>query len=234
MATPLELLFDLVFVVAIAQAAAHLHHGIVEHHTANAIAGFLMAFAAIWWAWMNDTWFASAYDDDSAQFRVLTMVQMVGVLALAAGVPGFFEGRFNAGVAGDVLMRLAMCWQWVRAAQAHEQCRTTCLRDAKGIAIVQAKPPMVCRPPMRLPAWRWPKRCLLSRRGCLAATRSRAQQQDWFIPLICLACIALAPVAVSLGVPLQWGLLLLSVGPIIAIAHHEYGNRARPDAFAMR
>ena len=54
-ATPLELLFDLVFVVAIAQAAAHLHHGIVEHHTANAIAGFLMAFAAIWWAWMNDT-----------------------------------------------------------------------------------------------------------------------------------------------------------------------------------
>jgi hypothetical protein len=62
----------------------------------------------------------------------------------------------------------------------------------------------------------------------------RAQQQDWFLPLICLACIALAPVAVSLGVPLQWGLLLLSVGPIIAIAHHEYGNRARPDAFAVR
>lgn len=68
----------------------------------------------------------------------------------------------------------------------------------------------------------------------LCRDQVRAQQQDWFTPLICLACIALAPVAVSLGVPLQWGLLLLSVRPIIAIAHAEYGNRARPDAFAVR
>ena len=72
-ATPLELLFDLVFVVAIAQSASLLHHGIVAHHTGQALVGFVIAFGAIWWAWMNYTWFASAYDDDTPAFRILTM-----------------------------------------------------------------------------------------------------------------------------------------------------------------
>ena len=100
MATPLELLFDLSFVVAIALAASQLHHGVKEHHTGPALAGFVAAFSAIWWAWMNYTWFASAYDDDSAVFRLLTMLQMVGVLIFAAGVPGLFNGDFRAGVLG--------------------------------------------------------------------------------------------------------------------------------------
>ncbi len=66
-------MFDLTFVVAIARAAARLHHGVVEHHTAQAVAGYLLAFAAIWWAWMNYTRFASA---DDMLYRILTMVQM--------------------------------------------------------------------------------------------------------------------------------------------------------------
>ena len=54
-ATPLEPLFDLSFVVAIALAASHLHHGVMEHHTGPALAGFVAAFVAIWCAWMNYT-----------------------------------------------------------------------------------------------------------------------------------------------------------------------------------
>ena len=46
-----------------------------------------MVFFAIWWAWMNFTWFASAYDTDDVPYRLLTLVQMAGVLVLAAGVP---------------------------------------------------------------------------------------------------------------------------------------------------
>jgi low temperature requirement protein LtrA len=58
--TPLELLFDLCFVVAVAQAAAQLAHGIEEAHTVVAIGGFAMVFFAIWWVWIDFTWFASA------------------------------------------------------------------------------------------------------------------------------------------------------------------------------
>ena len=47
-----------------------------------------MLFFAIWWAWMNFSWFASAYDCDDALYRMMTGVQMAGVLVLAAGVDG--------------------------------------------------------------------------------------------------------------------------------------------------
>ena len=135
--TPLELLFDLTFVVAIAMAAAQLHHGIVEHHTGQAVIGYLLAFAAIWWAWMNYTWFASAYDNDDALFRILTMLQMAGVLLFATGVPGLFAGQFLAATAGYVVMRLALCTQWLRAAKGDPLRRKTCLRYAIGVALVQ-------------------------------------------------------------------------------------------------
>ena len=57
-ATPLELLFDLVFVVAIAEAASGLHHAVATQHVTDGLLGYAMVFFAIWWAWMNFTWFA--------------------------------------------------------------------------------------------------------------------------------------------------------------------------------
>ena len=89
--TPLELLFDLSFVVGVATVAAELAHGVAEDHVAASIGHYLMVFFAIWWAWMNFSWFASAYDTDDVVYRLLTLVQIAGVLVLAAGVPAAFE-----------------------------------------------------------------------------------------------------------------------------------------------
>ena len=61
----------------------------IEHgHALQGIVPFIMVFYAIWWAWMNFTWFASAYDTDDVPYRLLSLLQMGGVLVLAAGVPG--------------------------------------------------------------------------------------------------------------------------------------------------
>jgi low temperature requirement protein LtrA len=107
--TPLELLFDLTFVVAVSLLARELAHGIAEDHLRDAVPAFLTVFFAIWWAWMNFTWFASAYDTDDVPYRLLTMLQMGGVLVLAAGVAPAFEGRdFTAVTIGYVVMRVAM------------------------------------------------------------------------------------------------------------------------------
>ena len=46
---------------------------------------------AVTWAWINFSWFASAYDTDDWIYRLTTMVQMVGVLILALGLPEMFE-----------------------------------------------------------------------------------------------------------------------------------------------
>jgi low temperature requirement protein LtrA len=58
-ATPLELFFDLCFVVAVAQAGTSLHHALSADELARAIVGYLSVFFAIWWAWMNFTWFSN-------------------------------------------------------------------------------------------------------------------------------------------------------------------------------
>ncbi|CAM01211.1 low temperature requirement protein LtrA [Saccharopolyspora erythraea NRRL 2338] len=137
-ATPLELLFDLCFVAAVGQAAAQLHHGVSEGHTAGTLLGYLMVFFAIWWAWMNFTWFASAYDTDDVPYRALTLVQMAGVLVLAAGVPAAFRDYdFTIATIGYVVMRVALVAQWLRAAREHPEGRPCTLRYAVGIGLCQ-------------------------------------------------------------------------------------------------
>ncbi len=136
--TPLELLFDLCFVVAVSQVATQWHHALTEGHTGVGLLGYVMVFFAIWWAWMNFTWFASAYDTDDVPYRLLTLLQMAGVLVLAAGVPAAFtDFDFTVITLGYVVMRVAMIGQWLRAAAEHPEGRRTALRYAAGIAVVQ-------------------------------------------------------------------------------------------------
>ena len=136
--TPLELFFDLCFVVAVAQASAALHHELVEGHIADGIAGFLMAFFGVWWAWMNFTWFASAHDADDVPYRLLTLLQMAGALVYAAGVPAAVEDQvFTLGVTGYLIMRAALITQWLRVARDHPDLRGRARRYAGGIAVVQ-------------------------------------------------------------------------------------------------
>lgn len=137
--TPLELFFDLSFVVAVAAAAAALHHDLALGHLSGML-GYAASFFAIWWAWVNYSWFASAYDPGDVQFRLLTFVVMTGVLVLAAGVPHAAgdEHDFGLLVAGYVIMRLALIPLWLRVAREHPDCRRTALRYAGGIAVIQA------------------------------------------------------------------------------------------------
>jgi low temperature requirement protein LtrA len=136
--TPLELLFDLTFVVAIAEAGSSLQRGLVGGHAAHALLGYSLVFFAIWWAWMNFTWFASAYDTDDVAYRLAVFVQMTGVLILAVGVPRAIEAReFAVITVGYVVMRLALVAQWLRAAASHPEGRRCARRYAAGIALVQ-------------------------------------------------------------------------------------------------
>jgi low temperature requirement protein LtrA len=135
--SPLELLFDLTFVAAVSQVAGRLAHATEAAHVSDAAGPFLMVFFAIWWAWMNFTWFASAYDTDDVPYRVMTFVQMAGVLILAAGVPEAFDGDFTTVTFGYLVMRVGLVSLWVRAAIEHPAGRATALRYAAGLCISQ-------------------------------------------------------------------------------------------------
>ena len=93
---------------------------------------------------MNFAWFASAYDTDDWLYRLTTMVQMVGVLVLAIGLPAMFASLEHGDhldnrtmVFGYVIMRVAMIAQWVRASKEHVERRETCRRYPLLIAIAQ-------------------------------------------------------------------------------------------------
>ncbi|MGX1501949.1 UNVERIFIED_CONTAM: low temperature requirement protein LtrA [Streptomyces graminofaciens] len=137
-ATALELFFDLCFVVAVAQAAAAFEHELAAGHVGHGVLGYALVFFAIWWAWMNFTWFASAYDTDDVPYRLLTLVQITGALVMAAGAAEALEhDDFTVITWGYVIMRLAMVTQWLRAAHSDPERRRCCVRYAVGILIVQ-------------------------------------------------------------------------------------------------
>jgi low temperature requirement protein LtrA len=136
--TPLELLFDLVIVIAIAALTAAFHHALAEGHGTEALPRFILLFITIWWAWMGVTWFASAFGHEDAGYKLLVGVIMTGALMFAAGAGSFFETMdLSWGLLGWSIMRLALAILWLRVARNAEH-RSVALRFAGGIVAAQA------------------------------------------------------------------------------------------------
>ncbi|HEX2284699.1 MAG TPA: low temperature requirement protein A, partial [Mycobacterium sp.] len=143
-ATPLELLFDLTFVVAFGIAANEFAHMLAEDHVSAGLIAFPFGAFSIWWAWMNFSWFASAYDTDDWIYRLMTMLQMVGVIILALGLPAMYASIEHGDhvdngvmVAGYVVMRIALVGQWLRAAKQDPARRAACLTYASWVTAAQ-------------------------------------------------------------------------------------------------
>jgi low temperature requirement protein LtrA len=144
-ATPLELLFDLTFVIAFGIAADELAHYLVEDHISAGLLGFALSTFSITWAWINFSWFASAYDTDDWVYRLTTMLQMLGVIVLALGLPAVFKSIDEGAtvdtrvmVAGYIVMRVAMVFQWDRAARQDPERREACRTYIVAILVAQA------------------------------------------------------------------------------------------------
>lgn len=146
-ATPLELLYDLVFVAAFGIASDQLAHMVADGHPWEGVGGFSFAMFAICWAWINFSWFASAFDTNDWLYRVLSMIQMAGVIVLALGLPPMFRSLLSQEdgghvdikimVAGYVIMRIALVAQWLRAIYQAPGHRRAALAHTSFILIAQ-------------------------------------------------------------------------------------------------
>ncbi len=128
--TPLELLYDLTYVVAFAVASDQLAEQLAHGDVWPAIGAYLFAIWAVSWAWLNFTWFSSAYENDDVFLRLATIVQMIGVIVLAYGLPVSFESAAHGEspnnllmVIGYVVMRIPLIALWLRAAQQDPEHR---------------------------------------------------------------------------------------------------------------
>lgn len=123
-ATQLELLYDLVFVISFGVAGNEFAQLIAQGYWQDGLLAFAFGMFAVIWAWINFSWFASAYDTDDWLYRILVTVQMVGVVILALGLPAMFasihaDGPVNATamVVGYVIVRVPLFVLWLRAAR---------------------------------------------------------------------------------------------------------------------
>jgi low temperature requirement protein LtrA len=110
-ATWLELFFDLVFVVAVAQLGQNL----TDDHTAGGFLAFLGLFAPVWWAWAGFTFYANRFDTDDLPYRLFCLVGMFAVAALATTVPDAVSGGSAAFAIAYVGVRLVILALYARA-----------------------------------------------------------------------------------------------------------------------
>ena len=83
-ATWLELFFDLVFVLAIAELAHYLH----DHLSVGGFLGFLFLLVPVWGTWMSYTYYADLLDVDGPAYRMAMLAAMLLSIALAVSVYG--------------------------------------------------------------------------------------------------------------------------------------------------
>jgi low temperature requirement protein LtrA len=84
--TPLELFFDLVFVLAITQCTALMTH----HPTWSGLIQGLLVLAVLWWSWCGYAWLTSVIDPEEGAVRLVMFAAMATMLIVALCVPEAF------------------------------------------------------------------------------------------------------------------------------------------------
>ena len=85
--TPLELFFDLVFVLALTQCTAL----IADHPTWEGLAQGMLVLGVLWWAWVGYAWLTSVIDPEEGAVRLVIFVAMAALLIVALSVPEAFD-----------------------------------------------------------------------------------------------------------------------------------------------
>jgi low temperature requirement protein LtrA len=101
--TPLELFFDLVFVLAFTQCTALMAH----HPSWSGLAQGLLVLGILWWAWVGYAWLTSVIDPEEGAVRLVMFGAMAALLLVSLCVPEAFE---------DLALVFALAYGAVRVA----------------------------------------------------------------------------------------------------------------------
>jgi low temperature requirement protein LtrA len=101
--TPLELFFDLVFVLAITQCTALMAHD----PSWQGLARGILVLGVLWWSWVGYAWLTSVVDPEEGAVRIVIFAAMAALLIVALCVPQAF---------GNLALTFAVSYGFVRAA----------------------------------------------------------------------------------------------------------------------
>ena len=118
-ATWLELFFDLIFVVAIAQLA----HNFNEEFDLWGLAKLGILFVPVWWCWVGATFYDTRFDNDGLVDRLITLMQMAIAAAMAANIH-YGLGESSVGFAlSYIAFRTVLICQYLHAGYHVPQAR---------------------------------------------------------------------------------------------------------------
>ncbi len=108
--TFLELFYDLVYVVIIAE----LSHALARNISLAGIGTFIFLFIIVWWAWLNGAMYHDLHGNNDIRTRVFTFLEMLAVAAMAV----FAHNAMGEGSVGFALayaaIHLILTWLWWR------------------------------------------------------------------------------------------------------------------------
>jgi low temperature requirement protein LtrA len=133
-ATWLELFYDLVFVVVVAQLAHHLK----DHLSLQGIAEFALVFIPVWWSWVGTTFYATRFDTDDTLHRVLTVIQMAAIAAMAVNIHKGMDEASIGFALSYVIVRVILVIQYIVAGYHVYIARPLTNRFAKGFGLAAA------------------------------------------------------------------------------------------------
>ena len=107
--TPLELFFDLVFVLAITQCTALMSHD----QTWSGLAQGLLILGVLWWAWVGYSWLTSVIDPEEGAVRLVIFAAMAALLIVSLCVQEAFDNlalTFALGIGVFRAAHIALFW----------------------------------------------------------------------------------------------------------------------------
>jgi low temperature requirement protein LtrA len=129
--SPLELFFDLVFVLALTQCTALM----AEEPTWEGLAKALLILTLLWWSWSGYAWLTSVVDPEEGAVRIVIFVAMAAFLVVALCVPEAFDSSAALFAAGYGVVRAAHIGLFVLASREDPQLRSSVIGLAISTAI---------------------------------------------------------------------------------------------------
>jgi low temperature requirement protein LtrA len=131
---PLELFFDLVFVLALTQCTALM----VDHPHWDGLGQSVVVLLLLWWAWTGYAWLTSVIDPEDGPARLVLVAAMAGLLVAALAVPEAFGGRAVEFVLAYAAVRVAHIGLFLVASREDAQLRLSITGFAGSTAVAVA------------------------------------------------------------------------------------------------
>jgi low temperature requirement protein LtrA len=132
--TPLELFFDLVFVLAVTQCTALMSND----PTWSGLAQGLLILGMLWWAWTGYAWLTSVIDPEEGAVRLVIFAAMAALLIDALCIPSAFDNLALAFALAYGIVRTAHIALFMLASPEDDALRHSVLSLAGSTAVAVA------------------------------------------------------------------------------------------------